>query len=423
MSQNRKPVSFLIIGAGDRGVTYSGYSKIFPDEMEIVGVADNNSLRLNSFKNKFSVDADKVFNSWEEALSKEKLADAVIISTPDNLHYQPAVMAIEKGYDVLLEKPISNKIQECISLAQLNSKYKKIIAVCHVLRYSSFWIKLKKLIDDGAIGDVITIEHLEGVGWWHQAHSYVRGNWNNSQNSSPIILAKSSHDMDILTWLTGKNCKRISSFGSLTLFKKENAPKGSTERCTEGCEVEFECPYSAIKVYLDMNLTGWPVNTITDSLSYEGRFNAIKTGPYGRCVYHYENNVVDHQVVTLEFEDHITASFTMSAFTKLGRNIRVMGTMGELTGDGENIQYLNFRDSSSEWFNTESKGQDINTGHGGGDFELIKSFVRAVKFQDDKYISSPLEVSLQSHIMAFAAEESRLSGKIITLNDLTPKLY
>ncbi len=413
-SQN-KTVSFLIIGAGDRGNTYARYSKLHPSEMKVASIAEPDAKRRLAFMKEFNIPEGFCFEDYREALSINKFADAVIIATPDNFHYEPALLAIERGYDVLIEKPISKPPVEYMKLSELNKKLKRIVGVCHVLRYAPFYVRLKEIIDSGTIGDVITIEHIEGVGWWHYAHSYVRGNWSDTGKSSPMILAKSCHDMDLLLWLTGKDCKRVSSFGSLIHFKKENAPEGSTMRCTDGCKVEPECPYSALKLYMNMEKTGWPVNTLSEDLSYEGRLKALSEGPYGRCVYQCDNNAVDHQVVSLEFEDGRTASFTMSGFTQPGRKIRIMGTMGELSGDGKTITYVNFRNGDTNIFDTVSVGNIDDTGHGGGDYAMLSAFINAVRNLDASVISSTLDESIQSHLMALAAERSRVEGRVIEL--------
>jgi len=415
MNDNNNPITILIIGGGDRGNTYAKYSKLHPEQMKVLGIAEPSESRRQSFAEEYNIPTDNSFSNFQDMLSKNKFADAVIISTPDHLHYEPAMMAIEKGYDILLEKPIANKLEECTALNDLNKKHNRIVGVCHVLRYAPFYVKLKEIIDSGMIGEVLTIEHIEGIGWWHYAHSYVRGNWRDTTASSPMILAKSCHDMDIILWLIGRDCIKISSFGTLSHFKKENAPSGSTERCTDGCKVESECPYSALKLYMDMEKTGWPVNIISDDLSFEGRMKAMMEGSYGRCVYRCDNNAVDHQVVSLEFEEGETASFTMSAFTEMGRKIRIMGTMGEVSGDGKIINYANFRNGKNETFDTGAAENDIDSGHGGGDYGMLSAFINSVKHQDASLISSTLDVSVQSHQMAFAAEKSRVEGKIIVL--------
>jgi predicted dehydrogenase len=407
------PITFLIIGAGDRGFTYSGYSKLFPDEMKIVGVAEPNDERRKLFQEEFGLCDSRVFNDYETAFQNEKFANAVIVTTPDDMHFLPAMKALEKGYAVLLEKPISNKLDDCISLNEQNNTYNGLTAVCHVLRYTPFFKKIKEIIESGIIGNVVTIEHIEGVGWWHQAHSFVRGNWSDTMKTSPMILAKSCHDMDILIWLTGKHCKKIASFGSLIHFKSENAPDGSTERCTDNCKVENECPYSALRLYMNMEKNDWPISTISNDLSYEGRIKALNEGPYGKCVYRCDNDAVDHQVVSLEFEGGVTATFTMSAFTNPGRRIRVMGAMGEITGSENLLEVTNFRNGKTENFSIEM--ENVKSGHGGGDFGLMSAFIKAIQNKDKNYISSTLEVSLESHRMAFAAEESRVKGEIIQL--------
>jgi predicted dehydrogenase len=413
--QSDRAVSFVVIGAGDRGFTYSEYSRHFPGKMKIAAVAEPDKNRRERFANDFGLENSHVFESFEQILSMPKLADAAIIATPDDLHFRPAKMAIEKGYAVLLEKPISNRKEDIIELNSFNEKLCGFTAVCHVLRYTPFFKKLKDIADSGLLGKIVTIEHNEGVGWWHHAHSFVRGNWADTEKTSPMILAKSCHDMDLLLWFSGKQCRKISSFGSLNHFKKENAPSGSTARCTDGCKVENECPYSALKLYLDMNQNGWPVSTMTDDLSYEGRFKAIKEGPYGRCVYMCDNNAVDHQVVNAEFEDGITASFTMSAFTEPGRKIRIMGTMGEARGNGKIIETVDFRTNKKETIDIPKEENGVLTGHGGGDFGLVSAFIKAIRNENKGLISSTLDVSVESHLMAFAAEESRIHFRTITL--------
>ena len=408
-----KPVQILIIGAGNRGNTYASYSKSFPNEMEIVSVAEPNDLTRNLFADEYKLDSSNCFNSWEEALNIERLADAVIICTQDQMHVKPALAALKLDYHVLLEKPMATSEDDCRKLAEAGFNINKIFGLCHVLRFTSHYAKMKEIIDTEFIGDIVSIEHLEPVNYWHMAHSYVRGNWRKLEESSPMILAKSCHDLDLLRWFADSPCKHISSFGSLKHFKNENAPGGSTERCIDGCEVEKECPYSALKLYLNMDITDWPVSVITNDFSKEGREKALREGPYGRCVYKSDNNVVDHQVVNIEFKNKVTASFTMSAFTDGNRRTRIMGTMGEMVGNFETISLSNFKDQTNEivWVN---KTEDV-MGHGGGDFGLMKQFILAVKTNDPTIFGSSIETSLESHLMAFAAEKSRLTKKIIEI--------
>lgn len=412
-----KPVCILVLGGGDRGYTYSCYSLKKPKEMIIAGVAEPVEVKRKKFINDFGLSKEKVFKNFEEALREDKFADAVLICTPDNSHFKAAKAALEKGYDILIEKPICNNKKDIINLVRLNKKYKKIIGVCHVLRYTKFFKKIKQIAESGALGEIITIELTEPVGFWHTAHSYVRGNWKDSNISGPMILTKSCHDMDILRWIADSKCKKISSFGRLKHFNHGNAPHGSTFRCTDGCKVERECPYSAKKIYLNMKTKGWPVSVITADLTYSGRLKAIKETDYGICVYRSNNNVVDNQVSILEFENGINASFVMAGFTHniSERRIRVMGSKGELICDSKTMQVYNFLSGKVSNFKFSDKDDKTQNRHFGGDDNLISDFLKAVKYQDIKYLSSDLETSVESHIMAFNAEKSRISGKTVII--------
>jgi len=414
-----KPVTCIILGAGNRGNTYAAWSRLHPDQMKVVGVAEPIPERQEKFARMYDIPEAHRFPSWDDALAVPKFADAILITTPDQLHFGPATQGIAMGYDVLLEKPIATSWKECVEIRDLNRKYNRVVAVCHVLRYTRYYRRLKQIVDSGILGEIATIEHLEPVNYWHQAHSFVRGNWRNVATSCPMILAKSCHDMDILRWIIDRPCETVSSFGSLKHFTERNAPAGSTARCTDGCAVEHDCPYSALKLYLDMDNKGWPVTVITEDVSHEGRMKALREGPYGRCVYRSDNDVVDHQVVTLEFANQITASFTMSAFTVGGRRTRVMGTMGEAIGDSRYIHVYDFRSGDRHGkettIDTQVEEGGITSGHGGGDYNLMESFIKAVQHHDHAIVQSSLDVSVESHLMAFEAERSRLEKKTIQI--------
>jgi len=324
---------------------------------------------------------------------------------------------------LLLEKPISPYIKECIEIEQVAKQYNRHVVVCHVLRYTPFYTKVKELIESGVAGDVVAVQAIEPVGYWHQAHSFIRGNWRNSEETSPMILQKCCHDMDILLWLCGKKCKKVSSFGSLRLFKKENAPEGAPERCTDGCPASETCPYYAPRYYITQVRCGnveWPINLLNSHPTEENIMDALRNGPYGRCVYHCDNNVVDHQVVNLELEDGATVNFTMCGFTKDSyRRLCIMGTHGEIVGDMENNTII------IKPFVGENQIIDVNTladdfsGHGGGDVQMVKDLADLLIDGSVKNnrISS-IEHSMESHYVAFAAEESRVcGGKLIELDN------
>jgi predicted dehydrogenase len=287
-----------------------------------------------------------------------------------------------------------------------------------VMRYAPFYQSLKDVIDRKVIGDIVSIQWNENVGYFHQAHSFVRGNWRNSKESSPMILQKSCHDMDMLAWLIGTECKSVSSYGSLTYFKEENAPEGSTHRCLDGCKVEKECPYSAAKWYLhDRDV--WPANVVSASPSIESRLKAIQEGPYGRCVYRCDNDVVDHQVVNLLFDGDVTVSFTMTAFTKeTYRNFKIMGTKGEITGhDADNELIIKHFAGKKEVIYPPT----VDGGHMGADTSIMQDFINRVRTKDKGTLTSA-RVSSQSHLIAFAAEESRLSGATIDIKKYIEQL-
>ena len=411
-----KPVTVMIIGAGGRGRTYANYADKFPKSMKVVAVSDLNTYRRNNMAKKHGIAAENQFGHYNEALSRPKLADAVVIATPDNLHYEPCMKALELGYDVLLEKPVAPTEKECRAILKQAHKYNRIVAVCHVLRYAPYFVDLKKVIDSGAIGDVVSVQHMEPIQYAHMAHSYVRGNWPLADKTTPIILAKSCHDLDILRWLIGKPCETIAAEGSLHLFRPENAPKGAPERCTDGCPHEAECPYSAIDIYVrrKRHLNAFDIPRRDPELILD----KLKTTNFGRCVFRCNNDQCDHYVAIMKFEGGITASFTMDAFTPWGgRRTRIMGTKGFIEGDMKTFKFYDFRSKhTSVWDQKVSEIAEYkDSGHGGGDHLLVRDFLRAVSAHDTKLLSSTIDVSIESHVMGFMAEKSRKSNKKVAI--------
>ncbi|MDZ7291784.1 MAG: Gfo/Idh/MocA family oxidoreductase [candidate division KSB1 bacterium] len=408
-----RPVTAIVLGAGARGNTYAPYSEKFPDELKIVGVAEPIALRRKRFSERYQIPEKYQWVTWEHALQIPKFADALIITTPDHLHYGPAMGGLELGYDLLLEKPIAQKWKECNDIMKLAQKKNRIVAICHVLRYTPYFRKLKEVMDSGQLGDIVSLQHFEPVEHIHMSHSFVRGNWRNSTESNPMLLAKSCHDLDILRWMIGKPCRRVSSFGSLKHFKKENAPAGSTMRCTDGCAVEATCPYSALKIYYRNRTWLHHFDLPQEGEQGPAIMQALQEGPYGRCVYHCDNDVVDHQVVAMEFADQITVAFSMEAFTSYhGRRTRVMGTMGDAVGDMEILNVFDFRTGKQTTWDAR-QAEQLQSGHGGGDFGLLHDFIQAVSQQDPTLLTSTIAASMESHLIAFKAEESRLSGKTV----------
>lgn len=399
---NRK-VTAITLGAGNRGNVYGNYSLEYPDELDIVGVAEPIQVRRERYMERHNIPQSNTFYTWEEVFQREKFADAIIITTPDHLHYGPCMEALRKGYDVLLEKPISPSEQECRDILELAEKTGRIVAVCHVLRYAPYFIKLREMIQTGMLGEVVSMQHFEPIHHIHMSHSFVRGNWHNSAECNPIILAKSCHDLDIIKWLLGKSCTHIQAFGDLSWFRSENAPAGSTARCTDGCAVEGACPYSALKIY-HRDRTYLHHFDLPAEESRRGKviMDYLRNSNYGRCVYRMDNDQPDHYVCNMLFENGVTASFNMEAFTSYhGRRTRVMGSMGDIVGDMTQFTWVDFRTGESTVW---EHGSD---GHGGGDWRLVSDWIQAVANQDATLLTSTIAASIESHVMGFMAEESR----------------
>lgn len=422
-----RPVRVAIAGLGNRGRdNYARAAKFHPDKMEIAAVADIDPKKVELVAEEYHLPKEACFSSAEEMLEREKLADVMIIATQDRQHVGHAVAALRKGYHLLLEKPVSPEIEECRRLAETAGNCGRKVVVCHVLRYTPIYQKVKELLDEGVIGDVVSIMASENVGWYHQAHSFVRGNWANSKESSPMILQKCCHDMDLYLWLANKKCESLTSYGDTYLFKKGNAPKGSARRCMDGCAVKEECPFDAEKIYLDHREAGyrrgnrrWPLDVLVPSGPTEEKIKeALKKGRYGRCVYHCDNDVVDHQVVNLKMTDGTTMSFTMCAFTpEISRYARFMGTRGEMrvnmAGKPKDceISIRRFASDVQEETVDVAKLADDFSGHGGGDERMLLEFLDIVsgRKEESSYVTS-LDRSLESHYCALAAEYSRIHG-------------
>lgn len=398
-------ITVVAIGAGNR---MNAYAELHPHEMRVVAVVEPNMVRRGHLAAKCGVSEENCFSSWQEFLLQPKRADAVFVCTPDNMHYEPTVRALEKGYDVLLEKPIAQTWQECAGIVRKAREYGRVVSVCHVLRYHPYFKKFREVVAGGQLGDLISVNHVEAVGIERMTHAFVRGLWRKESETNPMILSKACHDLDLLVWLTGKKCLEVSSYGSLKWFRKENAPAGSTPRCSDGCAVESACPYSALELYyrrkrwlrhFDIPEGQDPDKTILQEL---------KNGPYGRCVYYCDNDVVDHQVVSMLMEDGVTVNFSMDAFTKdSGRRTHFMFSQGEVFGDERILTVRHFHpEREDECYDFSAYYGECNY-HGGADLEIVRDFIRAVETREDKALLTHIESSLESHRIAFEIEKVR----------------
>lgn len=422
-----KKLKVILIGAGLRGTAYTDAMLEGKGNFEVVAVAEPIEERRENIKKKHNLPDEMCFETWETMLKKEKFADLALVCTMDRDHYAPTMAAIEKGYDLLLEKPVAPTPEECAKIKKAAKAKGTKILVCHVLRYTPFFGKIKEMIDSGMLGRIMSIEHDECVGNTHQSHSFVRGNWGNSKRSSTMLLQKACHDMDILQWLIGKKCKRIQSFGSTTYFTADNAPEGAPEYCIEGCPQAETCYYNAVKLYYEDKENNWFRRAASKRFkpTDEEVLEAIRTTQYGKCVFRCDNDVVDHQVVNMEFEDGCLANFNMCAFNKGGRHIRIMGTKGELVGSaGERMMdFFRFSDRKHIEIDTEAKitGNTLVSGHGGGDQGIIHSLYQYLIGECGPESLSEIGISVENHMIAFAAEESRIKGTVVDVEQFAKK--
>ena len=431
----RKIFTVSIIGCGSRGV--DAYGKCLfemQDKFKILSICDVNPRKIEIAKEKWGIPVEQCFYS-EEEFFKEKRSDALVIATQDKDHVRMCIKALELGYDILLEKPISPLEEEIYALYDAYKKHPQKVVVCHVLRYAPAFLKVKELLDNGEIGKLVCIDWLEQVAYWHQAHSYVRGNWKSAQTTSPMIMAKCCHDLDLLQFYAESACKTVYSVGDLTFFKKENQPQDAADRCAD-CKYLHDCTYSAENIYIgrwkkdpdwtrekpeihdEVRRQGWPYNVVDLSrpITEESLRAAYQSNGYGQCAFACGNDVVDHQTVLMQFENGVKANLTMTGFTALpGRKMTFHGTHGEIEMDEENdFIRLSRYGKGTQIIPISKIMKDAfreDFGHGGGDVMLVKDFYKALA--GEVGLGTTLEKSIESHLMAIAAEKSRVSGKAV----------
>ncbi|MBA2667515.1 MAG: Gfo/Idh/MocA family oxidoreductase [Trueperaceae bacterium] len=424
--------TFALVGAGNRGGdVYGDYLLRHPDRGRLVALAERDAGRRELVADRHALATDMRFESAEALLERPRIADVLIVATPDAHHAGAAVAGIERGYHVLLEKPMAPDAAGVTRIEAAARRHGASVSVAHVLRYTPFFRAIKRLLDAGAVGRLIDVAHVEHVGYWHFAHSYVRGNWRREDDASPMILAKACHDLDVLRWLIGAPCTKLASFGSLTHFVAAEAPEGAAARCLD-CSVERSCPYSARRIYLERfaSTDGWPITVLTDDPTIEGRLRALRTGPYGRCVYACDNDVADHQVVAMSFANGVSATLGVHAFSEANaRSITLSGTHGELRGrlDESRIEWRDFVTGRCEIVDVLAKvtaliGADDGVDrHEGGDDGLMRDLTDRLAITlaggGPPTLASSWEASLESHAMAFAAERARRHDLVVYLSE------
>ncbi len=456
-------IQAVLIGAGQRGMeAYGLYALQHPEELNFIAVAEPNPNRRTKFSTQHNITKEMQFESWEKLLEHPCLGQAAVICTQDQMHTEPTLAALKAGYHILLEKPIAPTQWECQLLVDMAEKAGRQLHICHVLRYTEHFRQLKEVINSGVLGKIVNVSHRENVAWWHMAHSYVRGNWRNNAESAPMILAKCCHDLDILIWLLEDRAETLSSVGNLQYYRPENAPPGATKRCLDGCPIAAECRYYAPFIYIEhtplfyavtdteqgftrwatrtylknpglirflsrfipdlkmlSEYRGWPSSSVSLDPTPENLLKALKEGPYGRCVYHCDNDVVDHQVVSMAFEQGTSVTLTMHGHSHLeGRMTRIEASNATLTSvfsfGGSWIEVNEHHSDRRTRYNTTTSA---TSGHGGGDYYLMAGFLKALREDDPGVALTTARTSLESHLMAFAAEEARLRNKTVRMAD------
>jgi predicted dehydrogenase len=411
-----QPLELVMVGAGGRGYrAYGSYALEHPAEVRFVAVAEPNPARLARFAHAHGIPAERQFRSWEELLSRPAFASAAINATMDRTHHPSTLALLSAGYNVLLEKPMAVNPHECVDLVQTAERHHRILHICHVLRYAPFFRAIYELVVSGRLGDVVSLEWNENLVYWHFAHSFVRGNWGNSERSGPMILTKCCHDLDLLVWILGGPAQRVASFGSLSHFRAERVGPEIPGRCTDGCPISGECPYFAPGVYIERDPGRWARDAVSLDHSPEALQHALETGPYGRCVFHSDNDVVDHQVVLLQFGNGLAATLTMQGASHVeGRTLRIDGLRASLFGN-EARNELRLEEHRTGRTETLQPG-GTRGGHGGGDLGIMRAFVEGLRGDGRQALTSAAE-SLDSHLLAFAAEEARVSQRVVETSD------
>ena len=408
-----KKIRIGLIGFGNRGRLYCSFLKDLKDECELVAIYDYKLDFIRKDAEKYH--AKYLFGTEDEFFDAKLDLDLVVISSMDKYHFVQTKRCLEAGYHVLLEKPIATKLEEVIEINELAKKLQRNVYVCHVLRYTMFYSLVKEIIDSGEIGEVVNINTTENVAYWHQAHSFTRGNWHNSKETAPMILTKCSHDLDLIYWLMNKKPIRVSSFGSLFYLNAEHCPEGAADYCTD-CKLKDECAFNAYRFY--HNNPSWIIPFVGEDINDEKIDKFLDHGAYSRCVYKCDNDVVDHQVVNIEFENHATASHTMNAYTRdCYRDIKVMGTKGQIQGSFEEQKFKVYHFLNNEEREIDIKKMTDNfVGHGGGDPLMFKEVVEHLLYGKKTASLTLLNDSVVSHIVAFSAEKSRIeNGKVIDI--------
>ena len=425
-----RPITVALVGAGHRTVEYARYALDHPDRMQAVAIAEPDDLRRRKLADAHAIPHDRRFASYQDLVARDRIANAAINGTMDGLHHASTMALIESGYHVLLEKPIAQQQRHVRELIKASEQHGVTVMICHVLRYAPFYQTIRDLIDKGAIGPIVAMTTNENVSYHHMAAGFIRGRWRRRE-ANPMLLAKCCHDLDLIAWFnSGVRAERVASFGCLTQFKPENAPPGSTPRCLDGCVIETTCPYSARINYIEQDLWGtyaWESIEHIDRPTVQDKLTSLRTdNPFGRCVWHCDNDVVDHQTVIVAFANGVTATHNMFCATaRPTRTMHIVGERGEIEGDLE-AGRIEVRTPDTAIVGSESAYHveviDVNAsgageqdGHGGGDGRLVADFAAIIAGEPPSRSVTHIQDSLTGHLIAFAADMAMLERRVVEL--------
>lgn len=427
-----RPVTALIVGAGNRGNRYASYAFHHPDRLRIVGVADPSELRRNMARETFDLLPSQCYESAEDVAARPQLADVVINGTMDLQHVPTSLPLLAAGYDILLEKPFATSEHEADLLVKSARRHGRKIMVCHVLRYAPFYRAVRERVDRGEIGDIINVQTNEHVSYHHMAVAFIRGKWRTqAESGSSMLMAKCCHDLDLIMWMkSGVRPRSVSSFGSNLQFRLDQAPEGAGSRCLVDCSIEPDCLYSARKHYID-HPDRWSFYVWTDlehipEPTTKQRIELLKNDDrYGRCVWRSDNDMVDHQSVAIEFEDGSTATHNMvGGSSRPMRSIHLIGTTGEIQGIFDDSQFVVRRidPQPGHEYSEEAVKVDITGdmaggrgGHGGGDLRLMDDFVRFIRGEAPSISCTTIEDSINGHLVGFRADRAMAERRVVDI--------
>jgi predicted dehydrogenase len=412
------PISAVLIGAGNRGrYVFGAYALRNPGRLRIVALAEPREERRRATAEEHGLTRDRVFADWRDLLGAQIEAQVAIVATGDTEHVEPTLAALAAGQHVLLEKPMALDAADCLRLVEAADRAKRILQIGHVLRYMDFYARVQAIAASGQLGEIQIMDLREHVSYWHMAHSYVRGKFRNRELAAPFILAKSCHDLDLLAWIAGRPSAQLSSFGALGAYVPERAPAGAPDRCSAECPAQASCPWDAERFYLtpeESVARHWPWSDLSVDPSREARRHALRSSPYGRCVFHCDNDVMDHQVVSVAFEGGLVGTLGVhGCATEERRTVRISGTHGELRGVMQTGLIEVSRHGSSELETIRITASPF--GHARGDRGLLDHFCDVVARDARDEVRASGRVALESHLLGFAAERARIEGRVVDM--------